>query len=268
MRIALALSYDGARFAGWQTQPSVRTVQDVLEAGLSTMAGHQIDTVCAGRTDAGVHALTQVVHFDTDAQRPEAAWVRGVNAMLPDDVAVHWAARVDPDFHARFGATARTYRHLLLQSASRQPLWHGRAGWTFHALDVAAMRAAAAMLVGQHDFSAFRSSQCQAASPVRTLERLDLQAEGRMLVFTFRANAFLHHMVRNLVGTLVAVGLGRRPPQWTAQLLASRDRTQAAATFSPAGLYLAGVDYPARYGVPSAAAPDSHVPTLFGLAGH
>lgn len=267
MRIALALSYDGARFAGWQTQPAVRTVQDVVEAALSTMAGHPVDTICAGRTDAGVHALTQVVHFDTGADRPDAAWVRGVNAMLPEDVAVHWAARVDSDFHARFSATARTYRYLLLHSASRQPLWLGRAGWTFHTLDVAAMRTAAAMLVGQHDFSAFRSSQCQAASPVRTLERLDLQTMGSMLVFTFRANAFLHHMVRNLVGTLVTVGLARRPPQWAAQLLASRDRTQAAATFSPAGLYFAGVDYPARFGVPSAAAADARVAALFGLAG-
>ena len=234
MRIALALSYDGARFAGWQTQPSVRAVQDVREAALAAMAGHPVGTVCAGRTDAGVHALAQVVHFDTDAERPDTAWVRGVNASLPGDVAVHWAGRVAPDFHARFAATARTYRYLLLRSPARQPLWEGRAGWAFRPLDVAAMRAAAALLVGRHDFSAFRSAQCQASSPVRTLELLELREHGPMLVFTLRANAFLHHMVRNIVGTLVAVGLGRRPPHWAAELLAGRDRRQAAPTFSPA----------------------------------
>lgn len=250
MRIALALGYDGRRFAGWQTQPSVRTAQDVLEQALSAMAGHPVDTVCAGRTDAGVHALAQVVHFDTDAHRPRTAWVRGVNAALPDDIAVHWAAPVTPEFHARFSATARTYRYLLLCSPVRQPLWHGRAGWTHHALDLDAMREAAAVLVGRHDFSAFRSAQCQAASPVRTLDRLELHAQGALVVFTLRANAFLHHMVRNLVGALVAVGAGRRPASWAGEVLASRDRAQAAATFSPAGLYLAAVDYPARFGVP------------------
>lgn len=250
MRVALALGYDGQRFAGWQTQPRVRTAQDVLEQALSAMAGHPVATICAGRTDAGVHALAQVVHFDTDARRPPTAWVRGVNAALPDDLAVHWAAPVAPDFHARFSATARTYRYVLVQGAVRQPLWHGRAGWTHHALDLDAMRAAAQALVGRHDFSAFRSAQCQAASPVRTLDRLDLHARGAQVVFTLRANAFLHHMVRNLVGALVAVGARKRPPAWVGEVLASRDRTQAAATFSPAGLYLVGVDYPARFGVP------------------
>ena len=235
-------------------------MQDALEAALAAVAGHPVDTICAGRTDAGVHALAQVVHFDTDAQRPDTAWVRGVNAHLPDDVAVHWAARVGPDFHARFGARARTYRYLLLQSAVRQPLWEGRAGWTHRALDVAAMRAAAAVLVGRHDFSAFRSSQCQAASPVRTIERLDLHADGALLVFTVRANAFLHHMVRNLMGALVAVGSGRRSVQWVADVLGSRDRTRAAATFSPAGLYLAGVDYAGDGPLPPAAAAPEAAP--------
>lgn len=230
-------------------------MQDELERALSRMAGHAVRTVCAGRTDAGVHALGQTVHFDTPARRPESAWVRGVNASLPDDVAVHAAALVPCDFHARYSATGRTYRYLLLQSATRQPLWTGRAGWWARPLDVGAMRAAAALLAGRHDFSAFRSAQCQAASAVRTLERLDIEPHGAMLVFTLRANAFLHHMVRNLVGTLVAVGAGRRAPHWAAEVLASRDRAQAAATFSPHGLYLLGASYPARFGAPAPLEP-------------
>lgn len=255
MRVALGLGYDGARFSGWQTQPAARNVQDTLEAALAAIAGHAVATVCAGRTDAGVHATGQVVHFDTDARRPDTAWVRGVNASLPDDVAVRWALPVPNDFHARFAATARTYRYLLLQSPARSPLWHGRAGWSARPLDVSAMRQAAATLIGTHDFSAFRSSQCQAASPVRTLDRLDLEDRGGLLVLTVRANAFLHHMVRNIVGALVAVGLARRPPDWTAALLASRDRTQGAATFSPAGLYLVDVAYPDRFALPTVRTP-------------
>ena len=226
-RLALVLSYDGSRFAGWQTQPSGATVQDQLEAALSVIAGHSVSTICAGRTDAGVHALRQVVHFDTSSQRPDNAWVRGVNSHLPDGIAVRHVRRVDPNFHARFGALSRRYRYLLHVSPVRHPLLQGRTGWTHHNLDGQAMRQAAAQLVGEHDFSSFRSAQCQATSPVRRLERLELEERGPLWVFTFTGNAFLHHMVRNLMGLLVAVGCGRHPPGFAAQLLAARDRRLA-----------------------------------------
>ncbi|HLT27071.1 MAG TPA: tRNA pseudouridine(38-40) synthase TruA [Zeimonas sp.] len=250
-RYALTLAYDGSRFAGWQTQPDATAVQDVLERALSTVAGERIRTVCAGRTDAGVHALRQVVHFDTHAQRPLTAWVRGVNAHLPATIAVRSATGVADEFHARYGAVRRRYRYLLYRSEVRHPLLAQRAGWTFRTVDVDRIRVAAQVLVGEHDFSAFRSAECQAASPVRRLEELSLRECGPFVVFTFVANAFLHHMIRNLVGSLLAVGEGRRDPDWIAGLLAGRDRRQAAATFAPDGLYLDGVQYDERHGVPS-----------------
>ncbi len=258
-RIALTLAYDGSRFDGWQTQPSGRTVQDVLEASIAALAGHPVRVVCAGRTDAGVHATAQVVHFDTSAQRPLQAWVRGVNARLPEAVAVLDARLAPTDFHARYSALRRHYTYLLHCAPVAHPLLAGRVGWAFRPIDVAAMRSAAACLLGEHDFSAFRAAQCQAKSPVRTLERLAMTSLADMVVFEFTANAFLHHMVRNIVGALVAVGAGRQPPGWVAQLLASRDRRQGAATFAGAGLYLAGVDYDGDIGV--------HVGRASGLAG-
>ena len=242
-RIALTLAYDGSRFDGWQTQPSGRTVQDVLEASLAALAGHPVRVVCAGRTDAGVHATAQVVHFDTSAQRPLQAWVRGVNARLPDAVAVLDACFAPAGFHARYSALRRHYAYLLHCAPVAHPLLTGRVGWEFRPVDVAAMQAGAACLLGEHDFSAFRAAQCQAKSPVRTLERLAVTPLADLVVLEFSANAFLHHMVRNIVGALVAVGAGRQPPEWIGQLLASRDRRQGAATFTGAGLYLAGVDY-------------------------
>ena len=251
MRLALGLAYDGSAFPGWQTQPSRSAIQDVVEASLSALAGHPVSTVCAGRTDAGVHALRQVVHLDTDARRPLNAWVRGVNARLPASVAVQWSRSVPEDFHARFGARCRTYRYLIRCAPTPHPLWRERAGWVFRPLEVEPMRAAAAHLVGTHDFSAFRSSQCQARTPVRTLTRLDVTRRGDFVEFTLVANAFLHHMVRNVVGALVYVGTGRQPPDWLAELLAARRRALAAPTFSPAGLYLAGVDYDAALGLPT-----------------
>ncbi|CAM9615224.1 unnamed protein product, partial [Phaeothamnion confervicola] len=250
-RIALGIEYDGSRFLGWQTQPGGGTVQDALETAIATIAGEPGASVtCAGRTDRGVHARGQVVHFDTAADRPASAWVRGVNALLPESVAVVWSKRVPPEFHARYSARSRTYRYQLINRPVRPALEARHAGW-FHApLDVDAMRAAAAYLVGEQDFSAFRSSECQAKSPVRTLHSLGIEAfEGR-IVFTLRANAFLHHMVRNVVGTLVYVGKGRHAPDWVASVLASRNRSLAAPTFAPEGLCLEHVEYEPRWDLP------------------
>lgn len=250
MRIALGLEYDGAGFAGWQSQPCGNTVQDVLEEALSRIAGAPLRVVCAGRTDAGVHALAQVVHFDPALERPITAWVRGTNAFLPAAVVVRWAAPVDVDFHARFAARARAYRYVLLNRPVRPAVLAGKVGWCHRPLDVAAMQTAAAQLVGEHDFSAFRASGCQAKSPVKTLYRFDVVKEGDLIRFDCRANAFLHHMVRNLVGALVYVGMGRRPPHWLGDLLAGRDRCLGAPTYAPDGLYLVGVDYGDAWGLP------------------
>ncbi|MCC7486108.1 MAG: tRNA pseudouridine(38-40) synthase TruA [Burkholderiales bacterium] len=255
MRIALGLEYDGCCFCGWQTQPQGCGVQDALERALAGIAGGPVATVCAGRTDAGVHGVAQVAHFDTTASRPDSAWVRGTNALLPPAVAVTWSREVSPDFHARYRVLSRTYRYLLLNRAVRAALGHGRAGW-FHApLELESMRAAARFVLGEHDFSAFRAAECQARSPVRTLLRCDLSRHGEWIVFDVSANAFLHHMVRNLVGALVEVGRGARPPEWIAQVLAGRDRRVAAPTFEAAGLYLMRVEYDPRWGVPPAREP-------------
>lgn len=242
-RYALRIAYEGGTFPGWQTQPSGEAIQDRVEAALSTVAGHPVRTICAGRTDAGVHALAQVIHFDTVAQRPDSAWMRGTNALLPPGVAVQGVVQVDPAFHARYSAVRRAYEYVLYRAPARHPLLAARAGWVFRRLDAAAMAAAAALLVGEHDFTSFRSSQCQARSPVRRLDRLELRESGPLLLIDLQANAFLHHMVRNIVGALVWVGMGRRPPQWVGEVLAARDRRLAAPTFAAEGLYLAGVEY-------------------------
>lgn len=252
MRIAIGLEYDGSAFCGWQTQPSGCGVQDCVERALETIAGERVDTVCAGRTDAGVHALEQVVHFDATVQRPESAWVRGVNAALPPRVAVLWAREMRDEFHARYSALRRCYRYVLLNRAVRPAADHGRAGWFHLPLAVERMTDAAHLLVGEHDFSAFRSSECQARSPVRTLERIEIERHGDYIVFEFRANAFLHHMIRNLVGTLVYVGKGKHPPQWVRTVLDARDRALAAPTFEPSGLYLTRVEYDAVWQLPRA----------------
>ena len=243
MRIALGIEYEGSGFCGWQSQAGGGAVQNVLESALSIVADASMRVVCAGRTDAGVHALAQVVHFDTEAVRPDTAWVRGVNANLPDSVAVRWAQAVPMDFHARFSARGRRYRYLLLNRAERPGLMARRVGWFHRPLDAEAMAAAAGLLLGEHDFSAFRAVECQAKSPVKTLRRADVTRHGDLLVFEFEASAFLHHMVRNLVGTLVYVGKGAHPPEWLGELLAGRDRALAAPTFEACGLYFAGVDY-------------------------
>jgi len=250
MRFALGLEYDGSRFLGWQTQPGGGTVQDAVEEALSMIAGVSVSSVAAGRTDRGVHAREQVLHFDVDAERPTSAWVRGANALLPPAVAVLWATPVDVAFHARYSARSRSYRYVLINRPVRPALAAGRVGW-FHApLDVAAMRLAAQHLIGEHDFSAFRSSECQAKTPVRTVTALRIEPRGERVDFLFQANAFLHHMVRNLVGALVYVGKGKYPPSWMRELLDSRDRRRAAPTFGAEGLYLETIDYEPRWGLP------------------
>ncbi len=251
MRLALGIEYDGSGFCGWQTQPAGCAVQDRLEAACSSIAGVPVSTICAGRTDAGVHALGQVVHFDCDIERPLSAWVRGVNALLPSAMAVTWAQPVADDFHARFSATSRAYRYMLLNDAVRPAADHGRVGW-FHApLNLERMRAAAANLIGEHDFSAFRAAECQAKSPVRTLQAVSVSSSGPYIVFEFRANAFLHHMVRNIVGSLVYVGKGKHPPEWMKEVLLGRDRSRAAPTFDASGLYLLDVEYESRWSIPA-----------------
>ena len=254
-RIALGIEYDGRPFCGWQSQPSRCGIQDALESAIGAVAAERIVLNAAGRTDQGVHATNQVAHFETAALRPQSAWVRGVNAQLPDGIAVRWARGVPDEFHARFSARRRTYHYLLLNRFERPALLAGRVGWCHRELDLDAMREATAALVGEHDFSSFRSAQCQAKSPVKSLERAEVERDGALFLFTFRANAFLHHMVRNIVGALVLVGQRRQAPAWIAELLAMRDRTHAAPTFMPDGLYLSGIEYDPRFGLPPTESP-------------
>lgn len=252
MRIALGVEYDGSRFCGWQTQPQGCAVQDAVERALAGIAGAPVSTICAGRTDAGVHALAQVVHFDTAVDRPESAWVRGTNALLPPACAVTWSREVGTEFHARYSAQARCYRYVLLNHPVRPAAEQARVGWIHVPLELEKMRSAAHALVGEHDFSAFRSAECQARSPVRRIERVDIARHGDYLVFDLRANAFLHHMVRNIVGCLVTVGKGKYPPDWVGEVLASRDRARGAPTFEAGGLYLSRVIYDERWNLPDA----------------
>ena len=250
MRLALGVSYRGQAYQGWQSQPSGKTVQDRLEAALTAFADRPVGTSCAGRTDAGVHALNQVVHIDVDVQREPFSWVRGTNRYLPHDIAVQWCQPVADGFHARNSAHGRRYAYLLLESTVRPALEAGAVGWSFRPLDAAAMEAAAALLIGEHDFSAFRSSECQAASPVKLLRAIAVHRRGAYWRFEFDASAFLHHMVRNIMGCLLAVGSGSRPPDWMAEVLASKDRAQAAPTFAPDGLYFVGPYYDASHAIP------------------
>lgn len=251
MRIALGLEYDGTGFCGWQSQANGRAVQDSLERALRDMAGHTLRVSAAGRTDAGVHALCQVVHFDTTTMRPLSAWVRGINAHLPASLRVLWAQPVDEAFHARFSAERRSYQYLLLNRPVAPAVMQGRAGWFHLPLDVDAMHSAAAFLVGEHDFSAFRAAECQAKTPVRRMHRAEVRRAGDYVVFDFCANAFLHHQVRNMVGALIYVGKGKDAPGHVAELLQLRDRTQSPPTFAPDGLYLTGVGYADSWGLPA-----------------
>ncbi|MDQ9170241.1 tRNA pseudouridine(38-40) synthase TruA [Oxalobacteraceae bacterium R-40] len=253
-RIVLGIQYDGSPWKGWQTQPSGNTVQDRLEAALKRFTLTDNATTCAGRTDAGVHAIEQVVHFDTEIEREPFSWVRGTNAFLPPSIAVRWARELDTsnhaEFHARFSARSRTYHYLLYNHPVRSSLLSGKAGWTFRPVDLESMKQGAAFLLGEHDFSAFRAAECQARSPIKNMLEIRIERRSDLIVFTFTANAFLHHMVRNIVGALVYVGTGVQKPDWMAELLAGRNRSLAAPTFMPDGLYLARIDYDAKWGLP------------------
>ena len=260
MRIALGISYLGTPYQGWQSQPSGQTVQDRLEAALGQFAGGPVATLCAGRTDAGVHGLMQVVHFDTPLAREPFSWVRGTNRFLPDDIAVQWMQPVPPDFHARASALARRYSYVLLESPVRPSVDSGRVGWVFRPLDGVAMQRAAALLIGEHDFSSFRASACQALTPVKHMHRIDIRRRGGYWRFDFEANAFLHHMIRNIMGCLVAVGQGLQPPDWLGAVLAARNRNVAAPTFAPDGLYFLGPVYAPHWGLPERTAAYDGLP--------
>jgi tRNA pseudouridine38-40 synthase len=248
--VVLGVSYNGQNYQGWQSQLSGQTVQDKLEKALGTFTAQRVSTLCAGRTDAGVHALMQVVHFDTDRERDTYSWVRGTNANLPRDIAVQWAVLTNSEFHCRACATSRRYAYVLLESQVRPSVEAGRVGWTFRPLDLDAMRNAAEILLGEHDFSSFRASQCQALSPVKTILDISLHQRGAYWRIEFEANAFLHHMIRNIMGCLVQIGQGSKPPEWMAEVLAARDRKAAAPTFSPDGLYFLGPRYDPKWGIP------------------
>ena len=260
MRVALGIAYRGSAYSGWQSQPGGRTVQDQVDAAISAFAAAPLKSICAGRTDAGVHALNQVVHFDTEAERALDAWVRGTNRYLPGDIAVQWSRFVPASFHSRATAVGRRYDYLLLESPVRPALESGLAGWTFRPLDGEAMRRAGQALVGEHDFSAFRSAECQALSPVKTMREVEIGRRGAYWRFRFDADAFLHHMIRNIVGCLVAVGSGVRPVDWLADVLDKRDRSLAAATFAPDGLYFVGPYYDAVHGIPDRTAAMDWLP--------
>lgn len=249
-RIVMGIEYDGTAFHGWQTQePGVRTVQAELELGIARVADHPVRVHCAGRTDAGVHALEQVIHFDSPAVRSERAWVLGTNVNLPPDCCVRWAHLVHADFHARFSAVARHYRYRILTRGTRSALERHRALWVHQTLDLAAMREAGRFLVGEHDFTSFRAQACQAKSPVRRVHYLDLVEQGDQIELRVGANGFLHHMVRNIVGVLVAVGRGDAPADWTLNLLHARDRALGGVTAPPQGLFFVRPDYPAQFKV-------------------
>jgi len=260
VRVALGIAYRGSAYSGWQSQPGGRTVQDHVDAAISAFAAAPLKSICAGRTDAGVHALNQVVHFDTEAERALDAWVRGTNRYLPGDIAVQWSRFVPASFHSRATAIGRRYHYLLLESPVRPALESGLAGWTFRPLDGDAMRRAGQALVGVHDFSAFRSAECQALSPVKTMRGVAIERHGAYWRFAFDADAFLHHMIRNIVGCLVAVGSGVRPVDWLAEVLDKRDRSLAAATFAPDGLYFVGPYYDAVHGIPDRTAAMDWLP--------
>lgn len=262
MRLALGICYRGQSYNGWQSQPGGRTVQDQLERALSQFAAVPVRTMCAGRTDTGVHGLNQVIHIDPPVQRELASWVRGTNRYLPSDIAVQWCQEVGGEFHARNSAQGRRYAYLLLQSAVRPALESGVAGWTHRSLTLEAMQIAAAVLIGEHDFSAFRSSECQAASPVKQMRAIGIQRIGAYWRFDFDGSAFLHHMVRNIMGCLVAIGSGQRPLAWMDEVLASRSRESAAPTFPADGLYFVGPYYDPGLGLPT------HTPAMDWLPHH
>jgi tRNA pseudouridine38-40 synthase len=263
-RLALGVEYDGTAFAGWQFQGHARSVQGELQQALSRVADHPVELTAAGRTDAGVHALAMVAHFDTSAVRPLHGWVLGANANAATDVSVYWAREVPATFHARHSALSRSYLYRILDRPMQRPaLDRDRVCWIRHALDAPRMAEAAHALVGHHDFTSFRASECQSPTPLRNLLELTVERNGPYVDLRLRANAFLHHMVRNIAGSLILVGRGERPVAWCGEVLAARDRTLAGPTAPPQGLYFVGAEYPAEYGLPSykLPGPRSGVPT-------
>jgi len=268
-RVALAIEYKGADFHGFQTQPNgVKTVQQALEKALSKVANEPITLVCAGRTDAGVHATNQVIHFDTLAKRTPKAWVMGTRPHLPDAVSVKWAQDVNPQFHARFSALNRTYRYLISDAKTSSALLHDQITWSSRSLDVDKMRAGAAYLVGRHDFTSFRATQCQAKSPVRQIHYLHIVRRGDLIILEVQANAFLHHMVRNIVGVLLAVGAGDKPASWVGDVLEAKDRSAGGVTSKPYGLYLVSVDFPAEFALPVGSPGPLFLPEPIGGFAH
>jgi tRNA pseudouridine38-40 synthase len=250
MRYALGIEYEGTDFNGWQRLSSAPSVQSALEAALSFVAAHPVEVVCAGRTDAGVHASDQVVHFDSPAERSTYAWQMGGNSRLPGSVAILWVRPVADEFHARFCARARRYRYRLLNRAIRPALDARFVAWERHPLDARAMHTAAQALLGEHDFSAFRTAQCQAPHPRRQMQEISVQRHGEEIAIEVQANAFLHHMVRNIVGSLILVGRGQHPVGWVGDLLRGRDRTLAGPTAAAAGLTFLGPRYPREWDLP------------------
>ena len=251
MRVAFGIEYDGSGYCGWQTQTHAPSVQDAVENAVSFVANERVRITCAGRTDTGVHATAQVVHFDTDADRENYAWVQGCNANLPPDISVQWACTVDSEFHARFKAVARQYRYIIFNHSVRPALLARRVCWEYRELDACRMAEAARCLEGEHDFSSFRAVACQARHPVRTIHELAVTRSGEFIYVDVRANAFLHHMVRTVVGTLIAVGAGEQPVAWVRDVLEARDRTAGGVTAAANGLYLAGVRYADVFGIPA-----------------
>lgn len=250
MRIALGVEYNGTEFYGWQRQASVPSVQACLEAAIGKVAHHPVEIMCAGRTDAGVHATGQVIHFDTSAKRRDSAWVLGCNTYLPPSVRVSWMQPVSEEFHARFSANSRRYRYVLYNRPVRSAGLYQQVSWHPKFLDVNSMQAAAQYLVGEQDFSALRAAECQANSPIKQVHFAKVQRYGDFIVLDIQASGFLHHMVRNIMGMLIPIGEGKKPPEWMASVLATRSRTQAGATAEPHGLYLVQVGYPAQFGLP------------------
>ncbi len=250
MRIALGIEYDGYSYAGWQKQPGLLTVQSCLEKALASIADHEIKVFCAGRTDAGVHGVGQVVHFDTEVMRIPRAWVIGTNTHLPKSITVRWVETVANEFHARFSAISRTYQYVIYNTPIRSALLAGRATWYPYQLDVKRMQEAAHYLVGEHDFTSFRSSVCESKSPNRNVHWIEVTRNNQLIFIKIQANAFLHHMVRNIAGTLIAIGNGAHEPDWAAAVLQAKDRRAAAETAPPHGLYLYQVGYPPHYQFP------------------
>jgi len=255
MKVAFGVEYDGSKFLGWQRQTVGRTVQACVEAALSAVANEPQKVFCAGRTDAGVHATGQVIHLETSAQRTPRSWILGANSNLPRDISVQWAQAVHDDFHARFSATGRAYRYIICNRVARPGVWTDKISFVYRPLDAALMSQAARCLVGKHDFSSFRASGCQAPHPNREVRRIEIKRSGDFVTVTIEANAFLQHMVRNIVGTLLCVGDGRKSPEWVQQVLGACDRRASGMTASACGLYLTNVAYPDRFDLPTSAAP-------------